>query len=79
MSRKNLTTKRCVKINFEVVVYINVTVDIYNLFQKELQNLEDAAEELMLADDDSAAIPYPLLPYLSHQTFLQSQNNIIVP
>ena len=27
--------------------------------QKELQNLEDAGDEIMLLDDDTAPIPYP--------------------
>ena len=29
--------------------------------QKELQNLEDAGDELMLLEDDTAPIPYPCL------------------
>lgn len=27
--------------------------------QKELQNLEDAGDEIMLLEDDTAPIPYP--------------------
>lgn len=34
---------------------------IYSL-QKELQNIEDASDELMMADSDHL-IPYPLLNY----------------
>ena len=29
------------------------------IFQKELQNLEDAGDELMMAEDDSLPVPYP--------------------
>ena len=30
------------------------------VFQKELQNLDDAADELMMAEDEDSLIPYPL-------------------
>lgn len=35
------------------------TLRILSLLQKELQNLEDAGDELMMLDDDTTPIPYP--------------------
>ena len=35
------------------------TLRIFSFLQKELQNLEDAGDELMMLDDDTTPIPYP--------------------
>lgn len=40
---------------------LNVFLYIDFRLQKELQNLEDAGDELMLLEDDTAPIPYPWL------------------
>ena len=36
----------------------------YSQLQKDLQNLDDATDELMMAEDDSALIPYPFAKQL---------------
>ena len=42
--------------------------------QKELQNLEDAGDELMLIEDDADPIPYPCCD-TTHQNTKQKNNN----
>lgn len=42
-----------------------------NVFlQKELQNLEDAGDEIMLIEDDTAPIPYPFFSFIPVKCFL---------
>ena len=44
---------------FLIITYI--TIFLLLSLQKELQNLEDAGDELLMLEDDTAPIPYPYL------------------
>lgn len=37
----------------------DITIFFLLSLQKELQNLEDAGDELLMLEDDTAPIPYP--------------------
>ena len=39
--------------------YAYLTIFLLLSLQKELQNLEDAGDELLMLEDDTAPIPYP--------------------
>ena len=41
--------------------YAYLTIFLLLSLQKELQNLEDAGDELLMLEDDTAPIPYPYL------------------
>ena len=47
------------------------TSRIFSFLQKELQNLEDAGDELMMLDDDTTPIPYPFSNFYIFIFFLQ--------
>ena len=47
------------------------TLRIFSLLQKELQNLEDAGDELMMLDDDTTPIPYPFSNFYHIYLLLQ--------
>lgn len=49
------------------------TLRIFSLLQKELQNLEDAGDELMMLDDDTTPIPYRIGEIFIHLSSEETQ------
>ena len=48
----------------------DITIFFLLFLQKELQNLEDAGDELLMLEDDTAPIPYPFFLFFFFNTML---------